>query len=40
MELELTREKKDSLIRRVTELTEEGVFNINDWLAIYDRRDE
>lgn len=33
---ELTQEKKDSLVRRVVELTENGTFNMNDWMAIYD----
>ena len=33
---ELTQEKKDQLIRRVTEAAESGVLKMQDWAAIYD----
>lgn len=35
-EMELTQEKRDQLIRRVTEVANEGVLKLPDWLAIYD----
>ncbi len=35
-DLELTQEKKEQLIRRVTEATESGVLKMQDWIAIYD----
>ncbi len=33
---ELTQEKKEQLIRRVTEAAESGVLKMQDWAAIYD----
>ncbi len=45
-ETELTQEKKEQLIREVTEAAETGVLKIQDWKAICDillealRRDE
>lgn len=34
-ELELTQEKKDQLIQRITDLLEENVLKMPDWCAMY-----
>ncbi len=35
-DLELTQEKREQLICRVTELANNGVLKVPDWMAIYD----
>ena len=35
-ETELTEEKKEQLIRRVTEAAESGTLKMKDWMDIYD----
>ena len=35
-DLELTQEKKEQLIRRITDLLEQNVLKVPDWCAMYD----
>lgn len=35
-DIKLTQEKKEQLIRRVTEVADSGALKMSDWMAIYD----
>ncbi len=35
-EFDLTQEKKELLIERITELLDENILKVSDWFAIYD----
>ncbi len=35
-ELDLTQEKKEQLIERITELLNENILKVSDWCKIYD----